>query len=232
MRIYPESFEVIKELNEALKNKKFEGRVADNGVNLIFLASMVANAGDGDHIEIGALFGASAIIVALMKKKLGIKGDVYCIDPYDAEERTKEIAILNKDKGGPAINQEHLCATPEALKANAALFDIDLKLIHANSDPWPDKLKDNVFVTAYVDGDHRHDTPYKDFVNLSERVSDFIGFDNYEEGYPDVMGGVNKAMAENENWVLFYKNATFAALRRRFPSRGGDQVGRSPVVSL
>ena len=225
MKIYPESFEIIKELNEALKNETFEGRIADNGASLIFVTSMVANAGDGDHVEIGTLFGASAIAVALMKKKLGLKGDVYCIDPYDADTRKKNVQIAS-EKVDPAL----LSATPKAVKANAKLFDVELTLIQKHSDPWPERLKDNHFVTAYIDGDHLNDMPYKDFVNLSERTSDYIGFDNYEEGYVDVLGGFNKILSENIDWVLYYKNATFAALRRRLPPRGTE--AKAPVTAL
>lgn len=228
MRIYPEAFEVIKEFNDALKDKTFEGRVADNGVNLVFLMSMIANAGDGDHVEIGTLFGASAIAAALIKKKLELGGDVYAIDPYNEEVRTKDVRMQAPDgtiKDDPAL----LNGTPQALKKNAKLFGVEIKLIQKPSDPWPKELEKNAFVSAYVDGDHLHDMPYKDFVNLGERVSDYIGFDNYEEGYPDVLGGVNKALAENENWVLFYKNASFLALRRRLPNRGNPGA---PVTAL
>ncbi len=225
MRIYPESFEVLKELNEALKTKKFKGRVADSGINLVFLTSMVANAGDGDHLEIGTLFGASAIAVALIKKKLSLKGDVYCIDPYDDETRTKEIEMLNKE------NSDLLNGNPKALHKNAKLFEVKLKLIQEYSDPWPKELKENTFVSAYIDGDHRHNMPYKDFTNLSEHVTDYIGFDNYEEGYSDVLGGVNQILGENEDWVLFYKNASFLAMRRRLPPRGAAG-GQTPITSV
>lgn len=225
MRIYPEAFEVIKEFNKALVEKKFEGRVADNGVNLVFLMSMVANAGDGDHVEIGTLFGASAIAVALIKKKLGLSGDVYTIDPYNEKERASNVAI-NEQSGA---DQALLSGNPKALKKNVDLFDVEIELIQKPSDPWPKALEENSFVSAYVDGDHLHDMPYKDFVNLSERVSDYIAFDNYEEGYPDVLGGANKALSESDDWVLFYKNASFLALRRRLPPRGTDMA---PVTSL
>ena len=230
MRIYPESFEVIKQVNDKLKAGTFQGRVADNGVNLVFLMSMVANAGDGDHVEIGTLFGASAIVAALIKKELGLEGDVYCIDPYDDKARSADIKMVDAKSGERSEDQSLLNGTPEAVRANAKLFDVKLKLVQAYSDPWPDELKDNTFASAYIDGDHLHDMPYKDFMSLSERTSDYIGFDNYEEGYPDVLGGLNKVLNENKDWVLFYKNATFAALRRRLPPRGAGAA--SPVTSL
>ena len=226
MRIYPESFEVVKELNKSLRDKKFEGRIADNGVNLIFLMSMIANAGNGDHLEIGTLFGASAIASALIKKKLDLSGTVYTIDSYDKEKRTKEIQFTIEDE------EDLLNGSPQAAKKNFKLFDVNVKLIQKPSDPWPKELKDKLFVSAYIDGDHMHDMPYKDFKNLSELVSDYIAFDNYEEGYPDVLGGVNKILSENQEWVLFYKNASFLALRRRLPARGDKERGAYLMGSL
>lgn len=216
MKIYPEAFEILKDLSQKLQSKEFEGRLADSGINIVMLASMVANAGNGDHVEIGTLFGASAIAAALIKQKFEFDGNVYCIDPYDDEERSNDIRMI-RDEESALLN-----GSPEALKKNADLFGVELNLIQAKSDPWPEELADHTFASAYVDGDHLHDMPYKDFVNLSERVSGYIGFDNYEEGYPDVLGGINKALAENENWVLFYKNASFLAMRRRLPPRGAE----------
>jgi len=230
MRIYPEVFKVMQELNQSMKDKEFTGRIADGGASLVFLMSMVANAGDGDHVEIGTLFGASAIAVALVKRKLGLEGEVYCIDPYDAEKREEDIRIIDPTTGQPKEDQSLLVATPEELRKNAKLFDVKLNLIQKYSDPWPEELEENNFVTAYIDGDHMRDMPYKDFENVSKRTSDYIGFDNYEEGYPDVFHGVNKIIHENEDWSIFYKNGIFLSLRRRLPSRKFGPI--APVTAF
>jgi len=220
LKIYPEAFEAVKEF--ASKGNEFEGRVADQGINLVLLASMVANAGDGDHVEIGTLFGASAITVGIMKRILGLKGDIYCIDPYEPEERAKNVSMKKGD-------QTLLSASPKALLKNAELYDLEIKLIQEYSDPWPEELKDNTFATSYIDGDHVHDMPYTDFLNLRGRTESYIGFDNYEEGYPDVIGGVNRVLSEDKDWVLWYKNSTFVALRRRLPGRN---MGNTPITAL
>jgi hypothetical protein len=230
MKIYQNSFEILKELSDKMKSEEFKGRIADGGINLIFLMSMIANGGDGDHVEIGTLFGGSAIAAALIKKKLGLSGDIYCIDPFDAEARSADIRLVKGPDAQTMEDQSLLNATAKDVRENAKLFDVRLKLIEKPSDPWPEELKDNVFTTAYVDGDHLRDMPHKDYLNLKDRVSDYIGFDNYEEGYPDVIGGVNKAIQDGEDWVLFYKNASFVALRRRLPPRSAGI--QSPGVSL
>ena len=68
MRVLPEAIEITKKLVTGLTERG--GRAADQGLSLPFLLSMVATAGDGDHIDIGALYGASAIGAALIKKEL------------------------------------------------------------------------------------------------------------------------------------------------------------------
>ena len=216
MKIYAESFEILNEIKTG--EGGLEGRVADGGISLMFLLSMVANAGDGDHIEIGALFGASAIAVGMMKERLGLEGEIYVIDPYDKEERASNIRPL-KDTG-----KDDMSADPNVLMRNAETFGVKINLVQEYSNPWPEQLVDNTFATGYIDGDHQHNMPYLDFQNLRERVSGYIGLDNVEEGYMDVMGALGKIMTEDEDWTLFYKNGTFAALRRRLPPRGGDNA--------
>jgi len=203
--------------------KEIEGRAADGGISLPFVAAMVANAPDGDHVEIGSLFGASAIAAALMKKELGHEGKVYCVDPYNAEERAKNVII------DPA--QQHLLSgTPEALMANAEKFGVELTLIQKKSDPWPEELETNMFVTAYIDGAHGGEAPWRDFENLRGRVTNYIGADNYEEEYPAVVKAFHDAM-DTIDWFLYYKNLSFIALRRVLPART-DPTAMFQLASL
>lgn len=203
--------------------KEIKGRAADNGIALPFVAAMVEAAPDGDHIDIGSLYGASAIAAALMKKELGHKGKIYCIDPYDDTEREAKVYRT------AAITDDQLCGSPEELMENAEHFDVELEFIRKPSHPWPEELKDNTFVTAYIDGDHLGDGPWNDFENLRGRVTDYIGCDNYEEEYADVVHAMWKAM-DTEDWFLFYKNITFVALRRILPHRS-DPIAPFALLS-
>jgi predicted O-methyltransferase YrrM len=184
------------------------GRTADNGISLPWLGSMVATAGPGDHLDIGSLFGASAITAALVKKELGHKGKVICLDPY--EPRDPEI--------GANMPPEKLNGSPEALMANAEAFGVELELIQKRSQPWPEELEDAVFSSAFIDGDHIKPNPWLDFEECAKRTTGFIGFDNFEEEYGDVMDAVYKAMQTKE-WFLHYKNHIFVSLRRTLPRR-------------
>ena len=204
--------------------KEIKGRAADQGISLPYLVAMIMAAPDGDHVDIGSLFGASAIAVALIKKELGHKGKVYCIDPYDDEQRLKQATHTEK------IEPETLSASPEELMENAEHFGVELKLIHKCSHPWPEELKDATFVTAYIDGDHMQDAPWNDFENLRGRVSHYISCDNYEEEYSDVVKAMWKAM-NTDDWFLYYKTLTFVALRRVLPHRS-DRTAPFSLLSL
>ena len=181
------------------------GRAADSGWSLPWLACMVAQAGDGDHVDIGTLFGASAITAALVKKRLGKAGTVYCVDPF--EERKM---VLWRTE----IPPEERAGTPEHLMENAAKMGVELKLVQKRSYPWPEELNASAFSSAYIDGDHRKDAPFRDFRSLAIRVTKYIGFDNYEEGFPDVMNAFHRSLHTGD-WSCFFKNGGFAALRRK-----------------
>ena len=219
MRISKQALDIAKNVVDNI-----EGRAADHGISLPFLAAMVEAAPDGDHIDIGSLFGASAITAALMKKELGHKGKIYCVDPYDEEERAVQVVA------GPDLDPNLVSASPEELMANAKKFDVELILIQKKSDPWPKELETVTFATAYIDGAHIGEGPWKDFENLRGRVTNYIGCDNYEEEYPDVVSAMNKA-AETDDWFPYYKNITFYSLRRILPSRS-DPTAPFQMLSL
>jgi len=193
---------------EVIKNIK--GRVADGGVSLPWLASMALQAGTGDHLDIGTLFGASALVVALAKKWAGIEGEVYCIDPWEVRSG---IAV------NAAVKPEEICAAMQDVSENAERFGVPLKLIKAKSEPVPPELEGHSFASVYIDGDHLKGQPLRDFQLYAPMVTKYIGFDNYEEGYPDVMAAVRHIMLNDQGWVPLFKNMTFFALRRRMPGR-------------
>ena len=139
MKITKESIDIAARVVTGITERS--GRAADGGISLPFLISMAQMAGDGDHVDIGSLYGASAIGVALMKKETGQEGGVYCIDPYDNEKRDQTVHAAGPIEG-------EVSASAEALLANAEHFEVELKLLQVVSDPWPEELKDNTFVSG------------------------------------------------------------------------------------
>ena len=217
MRISPLALETATEVAKYFTEQQQagKGRAADAGISLPYIAAMVENADDGNHVDIGSLFGASAITAALMKKKLGHEGKVYCIDPYNDEARQAAVSASTEQV------QQLLSGTPEALMKNAEAMGVELELIQKESHPWPAELEDVTFATAYIDGDHKGDAPWNDFENLRGRTFGYIGTDNFEEEYPDVVAAMLKA-TDTEDWFLYYKNYIFLALRRVLPNRSSQ----------
>ena len=219
MRIISETVSLAHEISDVLA--KNGGRAADDGISLPFLGSMVYLAGDGDHVDIGTLYGASAIMAAKIKERFSLKGTIYAIDPYDPVTREYQAAPQEGMKG-------KLSATSDEFWKNVEEFGLKdrIKLIQKRSQPWPEELKDNVFASAYIDGEHQGTGPWDDFISLRGRVTKYIGCDNYEEEYPDVVDAMLRA-ANTEDWFLLYKNVGFVALRRVVPPRsmaGGMSV--------
>lgn len=205
MRVLPEVFPLVSKVMKVIAENK--GRAADAGVSLPFLGSMVWLANGGNHVDIGTLYGASALTAAAVLQHRNLEGTVYCVDPYDAETRAKQVRPTEGMVG-------NLSGTPEELFKNAKDLGLEdrIKLVRKPSHPWPEELNDVFFATAYIDGNHLREAPWNDFQNLRGRVSHYIGADNYEEEYPDVVDAMWKAM-NTDDWFLWYKNVTFVALR-------------------
>ena len=220
MWIHSFGVDIARRVIKGFDDGNFYGRAADGGISLPALSTMIMAAGHGDHVDIGSLFGASSIAAALTKKEAGWGGTVYCIDPY-TDRRQQGVAFF------PGRDPRLLDGAPEHLEANVKAAGLewgkDVVLIHKLSHPWPDELKDEKFVSAYIDGNHLAPFPWQDWLNVSERTQNLIAFDNVEEEYPDVIAAFVKAQ-QNPEWIVFYKSEIFGVLRRRLPprSRGTD----------
>ena len=207
MKLYDEAFQAAALVVNAFRAGELEGYPADNGISLPWVCQMAINAGAGDHLEIGTSWGASAIAVALAKKAAGLPGKVYCIDPYP----TKRKAIMHQ----PNLKIAKISGVRRNIKAS----EVDVTIVRASSQPFPEKLEDKRFVSSYIDGNHVGDMPFKDLMECAKRTQYFIGMDNYEEGYPDLMEAVHKFVALQE-WNLYFKNFLFVSFRTEQHPRG------------
>lgn len=144
-------------------NKTIKGRIAMTLPEAFTLADMIVRAGDGDHLEIGAMWGGSAIFTALIKREIGLKGDLYIIDPF-----------TDLDAGGFGQPSEAI------FWENVKRFNLEkkIRLFVQKSDPFP--LKDHKFASALIDGDHRTPWPGLDWSNVS-RVAKFIAVHDTQE---------------------------------------------------
>jgi len=167
------------------------------------LAQMIVNAKHSDHVEIGAFFGASAILAAMIKKEFGLHGQVHCIDPLNMRPG------VIPDKGVGKV------ATRETLFLNAEHFKIaDRIVLHQRSSkPWP--LENMTFGTGYIDGDHWNGMPKHDWNQLKQIVTYAIAFDDVCIGKPEVLDTVLEA-SNDPRWILVRQSGLTAVLRRRY----------------
>jgi hypothetical protein len=105
---------------------------------------------DGDHLEIGTMWGGSAILAALVKQDYGFEGKVVVIDPF-----------CDSDGAHGHPNADIFWSNAEKLGVKDRM-----ELIQEYSHPWP--LKDRKFATALIDGNHNDPWPERDWNNVKE----------------------------------------------------------------
>jgi len=178
-----------------------EGRYAGEPYDWGLMAQMIVWAGDGNHLEIGTLFGGSAILAASTKVEFGISGQITCVDP------------LTGYYGNPTDIQSATNVTADAVKRNADIFGVKerIELITELSSPWP--LGERRFVSAFVDGAHDYNTVMSDWLNCSEFVDKVIQFDNYDLRHYQIAQVVMMAIA-HPSWALLHASGITAILAR------------------
>ena len=153
-------------------NAKIFGQIAMAPEDAALLAQAVANAGDGNHLEIGSLFGGSAILAALTKKKYGLSGEIHCIDDGDM---TLEDYIQN----------------------NAYVFRVEDMLTvykgHSNPFPLPQSMR---FASTLIDAGHEYPDCYSDWRNAKEITDKYIIFHDYDPSHMGVVEVAKEALRE------------------------------------
>lgn len=189
-------------------HKKIYGRVADEQNNVRYLMETVRDAGDGDYLEIGVLFGGTMVAAALTKKAFGLGGRCVGIDPLDGFYRKK----FKRNNNVDAVTKKPV--SPESVFKNFDIFNISdmCELYPAESYPFP--IKDQTFAVTYIDGDHWGDAPMQDWKSVKDITTRFVIFDNYDEKHPEVMQACHAAENDPEWERYFQKGITFIVKRR------------------
>lgn len=201
--ILKEAYQYGKEIAKILDWLYLEGLLTGRSCNKNhdygILAQMIYNAGHGDHLEIGTLFGASAIIAGLTKKKYKLRGKIICIDPlngyYGENKKDTTTGITPKRN---------------IVEKNLLIAGITAELITKNSFPFPKELETSKFVSTYIDGDHWEDMPTKDWTSAAARTSKYIMFDNYDKKHPAVVAAV-----ETAEWRIVNLSSIVVVLENR-----------------
>ena len=160
------------------------GRIATCDEELELLADMIRNFCKESHLEIGVLHGGTMILAGKL-----IDGTVTGIDPFDGYYMDNEVYRSKVDPiSGVPI-------TPQICMDNLDKFDINYMLCCVKSDPFP---IEGEFDTAFIDGDHYGNVPYKDWLNVSKRTRHAIMFDNYDDEHGAVVDAVNQVTGWSE----------------------------------
>ena len=192
-------------------HENIEGRMCDEFDNVWHLARSVQMAGGGNYLEIGSLFGGSAIVASLLMKELGYGGTVYAIDPFD------EYYKKTRNDGGTTVGYpvdpvSRVEVTLERALNNARRLGADVQFIKgkASVNNLP---RDVQFSVVYIDGDHWNGAPWHDWLLVKDKASRFVIFDNCDHLHKSVEDAVAKAWQDDE-WSLVYKAGITAVLER------------------
>lgn len=161
---------------------RLKGRIACHRESVGAICAVVSLC-TGDHLEIGSLFGGTAIAALLMKRA----GKVVCIDPLDgyyghAKDPTTGMT--------PSI---------QILKENLVTFGMEDRavIVPELSHPWP-LAADAQFDTALIDGDHSFEGAAMDWENCRKHVQRYVIFDNVDKKHPGVVQVFRQACADPE----------------------------------
>ena len=167
--------------------------------NVDTMLRFVAEAGGGNHLEIGTLFGGSAIAGALLKEELSQSGIIVCIDPLDGYYGGADLS------GVPV--------TVETLFQNIDMFNVGNRILVMQAYSQMCIAMGIDFSTAYIDGDHKHGTPLDDWMYVKDIVNKYVIFDNWNYGLPDVERACRIADSDPE-WRCIYSSGITYVVER------------------
>jgi len=159
----------------------------------------------GDHVEIGCLWGGTAILAALAKINAGVKGHVYSIDKMSGGYW---------ERGDPGV--DYTTPTEERVRRNIERMGVQdrITVIRADSNPLPlpSKVKP---VTVLIDGAHSFDGCLRDWENVKRLAPKFVLFHDYGTGkHPGVQAVVDEHVRKDAGWELVDQEQTMLAFGR------------------
>ena len=110
-----------------------------------------------DYVEIGTMYGASAIIAGR-----ACKGEIHCIDPF-----------------GPYKKNIKPVPSPEIVRQNWESKGLVLERLHIHQQahpPWPEVIKDRMFDVGLIDGCHEIESVWRDWYGMSPHIKKYILF--------------------------------------------------------
>ena len=157
----------------------------------------------GDHVEIGCLWGATAILAALAKREAKVEGHVYTIDKMSGGYW---------ETGDPGYSNRIPNRKTIMMNFDRTQTRHDITLIEALSDPWP--LPETVKpTTVLIDGSHTYEGCKADWLNVKKLEPEFVLFHDYASGrHPGVQKAVDEILSGDPDWVMVEKADTLLIL--------------------
>jgi len=155
--------QAIKEIDE-----KIVGGIGYAPEDGEIIAQCVANCGNDDYLELGTLFGGSAILAAMTKKNWYFGGGVYCIDNLEMLGRTKKQIMDNAHTMG---------------------VEIDVKVSNTHPFPYPERE----FGCVLIDAAHDFYNVWMDWNNVKKVATKYVIFHDYDRSHLDIMKAVKMA---------------------------------------
>lgn len=161
-------------------NAKITGRLALLSEAEADLLAQVVDI-PGDHVEIGTLWGGTAILAALVKERKNRRGHVYTIDYMQGGYW---------QTGDPGC--KNAVPTPTAILDNLCKFGIAhrVSVIKWSSYPWP--LPERIRpASVLIDGGHDYSSVFHDWISVKALAPRFVCFHDVGKTHPDVLQVVN-----------------------------------------
>ncbi len=176
---YNKSFRYGEDIARKLCKDMIHGMPVMQAYDIAILTQMICYC-EGDHLEIGSAFGASAIAAVLAMKFINRDGKVVCIDPME---------------GDLALSQDGMFW--ENVKALG--MEDRIEFHQQKSQPYP--LGDRKFGSALIDGDHSTECVTEDWKNVSKVTLSHIMLHDYGQIYT-VRRAVRDVVLPDENWAV------------------------------
>lgn len=167
-------------------NSKIIGRIAIRPAEAELLSKYAGK--EGDYLDIGCLWGGTAILAALSKIENDVDGHVYTIDSMRGGYWAH---------GDPEVENEALSYTKVILNLRNFSVESRVDVLVADSNPLP-LPKDVKPTVVLIDGDHRYEGCMTDWLNVKKLEPDYVLFHDYNTKHPGVTRVIDQ-VKEHDN---------------------------------
>jgi predicted O-methyltransferase YrrM len=137
------------------------------------LAQAIVNAGHGDYLELGTLYGGSACLVGHVKEAYGIGGKIFCLDNFHFNPDSYSMAVRNIEEFGiPSRTTIRVGDT------------VDVEEVFCGQS----------FNCILIDASHDYASAFKDFLNVASMATKYIVFHDYDAEHLGVVKAVQDAI--------------------------------------